>query len=112
MQSNADLLTNWTKLNNMALNPKKTKFMLITTRQKRQNIKNSFNPIIIENTAIKEVDSHKLLGLTIDNNLSWANHVTNICNQISKKVFLLSRIKHMLNYHSRNSISLHIFNLV
>ena len=101
MQSHANLLTNWTKLNHMALNPNKTKYMLITTRQKRQNIKKSFNPIIIDKTAIKEVNSHKLLGLTIDNNLSWANHITNICNQISKKVFVLSRIKHILNPQSR-----------
>ena len=42
MQSNANLLTNWTKLNHMALNPNKTKYMLITTIQKRQNIKKIF----------------------------------------------------------------------
>ena len=101
MQSNVDQLIEWTELNHMALNSDKTKFMLITTRQKRQNIKKQFEPLVIDNHTIKEVDSHKLLGLIIDNNLSWAAHTTYIRNQIAKKTYALSRIKNVLNAHCR-----------
>ena len=37
LQNSLDNLTDWTEMNHMALHPDKTKFMLITTRQKRQN---------------------------------------------------------------------------
>ena len=38
LQNCIDKLIDWTEMNHMVLHPDKTKFMLITTRQKRQNI--------------------------------------------------------------------------
>ena len=81
----------------MALNPSKTKCMLITTRQKRQNMKHKFTTPYISNCQIEEVDSHKLLGVTIDKNLTWRDHISKLCKQISTKLYALSRIKHMIN---------------
>ena len=36
LQHSVDNLISWTEMNHMALHPDKTKFMLVTTRQKRQ----------------------------------------------------------------------------
>ena len=77
----------------MSLNSYKTKYMTITTRQKRQNI-SSRMPLYIGNEKIVEVATHNVLGVTIDNNLSWTNHV-------SQKLYQLSKIKHFLNAHAR-----------
>ena len=85
----------------MALNPDKTKCMIITTRQKRQNLQVNFPPIYIGNKAVEEVDCQKLLGVVIDNNLSWSNHVASLCKTVSRKVFQLTKIKNFLNYHSK-----------
>ena len=38
LQNCIDKLIDWTEMNHMVLHPDKTKFMLITARQKRQNI--------------------------------------------------------------------------
>ena len=39
--------------------------------------------------------------MTIDNNLSWSHHIEQLSKQVSKKVYLLSRIKHFLNLEAR-----------
>ena len=89
------------KLNHMSLHPDKTKCMLITTRQKRQNLPLKCPPISLENQTVNEVDNHKVLGLTIDCSLSWSSHVTALCKSISRKIYQLSKIKHFLNLHAR-----------
>ena len=101
LQNSVDDLINWTEYNHMSLHPQKTKYMLITTRQKRQNIKNNPHSLLIGNDAIAEVEEHKVLGVNIDNNLSWAHHVRSLCKTMSRKIYLLNRIKHFLDPHSR-----------
>jgi hypothetical protein len=75
--------------------------MLITTRQKRQNLQLKLPPININNQIIDEVNDHKVLGVTVDNNMSWSEHVSVLSKNISQKVYQLSKIKHYLDLHSR-----------
>ena len=44
---------------------------------------------------------YKLLGLTIDKNLSWSCHISYLGKKLSRKVFQLNRIKHFLDQHTR-----------
>ena len=69
----------------MSLNSYKNKYMTITTRQKRQNI-SSRMPLYIGNEKIVEVATHKVLGVSIDNNLSWTNHVNELSKRFSKAI--------------------------
>ena len=85
----------------MCLHPKKTKYLIVTTRQKRQNFSHHCPPLYINGEVVEEVDNHKILGVVIDNNLSWSGHIKHIRKILSKKVHQLSRIKHFLNLHSR-----------
>ena len=101
LQHSIDNLIDWTEMNHMALHPDKTKFMLITTRQKRQNLVTNLPPLTIKSDVIEEVQDHKVLGITIDNNLSWTPHVNALCKKISTKVFQLSRLKHFVNFRTR-----------
>ena len=77
----------------MSLNAVKTKCMYVCTRQKRQRMKTPFRPLYIQNTKIDEVSAHKILGVTIDRNLTWTEHIAHMAKSISKKVFQLSKIK-------------------
>ena len=101
IQKSADELVEWSEFNHMSLHPKKTKSMLIATRQKRQNLPSNPQTLQINGNNIEEVNSHKVLGVVIDNNLSWSEHVSKICKSISKKVYQLSKIKHFLDLHTR-----------
>ena len=101
LQHSVDNLISWTEMNHMALHPDKTKFMLVTTRQKRQNLLPNLPPLTIKSDIIQEVQNHKVLGITIDNNLSWTPHMNALCKKISTKVFQLSRLKHFVNFQVR-----------
>ena len=101
LQDNVSQLIHWAELNHMTLNNQKTKYMIITSRQKRQNITSSMPPIHIDNIPIHEVNTHKVLGVIIDNNLSWSPHVDSLCKRISQKLFQLSKLKNFLDLNAR-----------
>ena len=45
----------------------------------------------INNSPIKRVNSHKHLGIVLNNKLIWTDHVESICKRASKKLGLLNR---------------------
>ena len=55
----------------------------------------------MHNHVVEETTSHKILGVIINNNLSWSLHIAYLCKVISSKVFQLSQIKHFLYFHAR-----------
>ena len=93
LQHSIDSLIDWTEMNHMALHPDKTKFMFITTRQNRQNLVTNLPPLTIKSDVIEEVQNHKVLGITVDNNLSWTPHVDALCKKISTKVVPVVKTK-------------------
>ena len=48
--------------------------------------------VIIDGISIKVVPEFKLLGVTLDNKLSFGKHVSNICLAVNKKLFSIKRI--------------------
>ena len=52
---------------------------------------------------ITEVSDHKVLGVTIDNNLTWGPHIRDLCKTTAKKVYQSAKIKHFLNFHARKT---------
>ena len=101
LQNNINKLINWTQLNHMSLNAQKTKCMYVSARQKRQKMKSDFKPLFIDNKSIEEVDSHKILGVIIDKNLTWTDHVMSLGKRLSNRILQLSKIKKFLDNHSR-----------
>ena len=101
LQQDINKLQKWTELNHMALHPQKSKFMLVTTRQKRQNMKHTLIKLNVNGKQLENVESYKLLGLTLDNNLSWSNHILKLTKKLSRKIFQFNRIKHFLDQHTR-----------
>ena len=93
----------WTHLNHMSLNPSKTKYMILTTRQKRQLLHSPSAHLSVDNQQITEVSDHKVLGVTIDNNLTWGPHIRDLCKTTAKKVYQSAKIKHFLNFHARKT---------
>ena len=59
----------------------KTEFMVISARQKLQSLYDETINISVEGVKINQTDHSKALGLNIDENLSWKEHI----HAISKK---------------------------
>ena len=87
----------------MSLNPSKRKYIILTTRQKRQLLHLLSTHLSVGNQQITEVSDHKVLGVTMDNNLTWGPHIRDLCKTTAKKVYQSAKIKHFLNFHARKT---------
>jgi hypothetical protein len=101
VQKNVDDLVKWTEYNHMAINSNKTKAMLVANCKQRQFLPNKLPPIYIKGDQIEEVDSHVVLGVTIQNNLGWSEYLTDLTNKISNKAKQLNLIKHFLDFKTK-----------
>ena len=82
----------WLRANRLSLNGAKTELMIIGSRQ-ILNTQCDEVDIRIDDEMIKRVDRNKSLGLTIDDRLSWSNHVDEICRKVSSAIGALKRIR-------------------
>ena len=84
----------------MVTNPIKTKSMTIATRQKHQ-----LSPLplvlVLRGVKIDQVSEHRLLGVAIDNKLRWDSHTDNVCKTVSRRVFLLSKLRYIVDIDIR-----------
>ena len=94
-------LSVWFELNGMLLNTEKTKVMLITTLQKRLHLHDNILNLTFNNDTLKNVDNDKVLGVHIDNNLTWSIHIQFIVKKISSNMWLLSKLKEYLSLGHR-----------
>ena len=102
LQKSLSEIESWCNNNKMILHPDKCKSMLIDTRQKRQLSQQQPKlHLLIGNKGIESVTKHKLLGIFIDENLSFSSHIDHLCKIISKNLYLLSRLNPYLDSHSK-----------
>ena len=76
--------------NYMCLNPTKYRYMCLGKNEETD----TFN---FGNISLKDNKKEVISGLTIDNKLSFDNHVKKICRKASQKTCALSRISNYLN---------------
>ena len=79
LQTTLDGINQWCGRNNMSLNPRKCKEILICFWKNNPD----FRPLTIDEQPIELVKSAKLLGVVFNDDLTWNDHVT----YIVKKVF-------------------------
>ena len=103
LQNELDAIGNWTSTNNMKLNPKKCKEMIVSFRR---DIEQPPPTLVVENISLERIESHKVLGLTIQNNLKWDLHISEMVTKASKRLHILRVLKrsgvspfHLLRVH-------------
>ena len=99
LQSDLKIVMKWFRNNEMMTNPEKFQSMWLG---KHKPLKTE-----IEGFQLESAKSVNLLGITIDHNLTFDTHVSNICKTFSTKVKSLNRIRSALDekqakllYHS------------
>ena len=83
-----DPLLNWIDHNQLTINWKKTKFMILA----KSKVIDRPGVIKIHNEEIEVVSVFKLLGVTIDGNLEFHDHVKNIKSMVNRKLFALKKL--------------------
>ena len=97
---NAELVVirNWFLDNMLSLHPKKTKFMVFQTRKSRGDTSTTMEPKI-ENTVLQqcgvnhEEKAIKFLGLMVDENLNWGEHVAYTETKLRKIIYSINQVK-------------------
>ena len=97
-------LNNWLTSNKLSLNIAKTEFMLIGSRQKLATQTDSSINLDINGNPIKQVKSSKSLGMIIDENLSWNEHINKIAKKASAGIGALKRIRHLITEKTATKI--------
>ena len=79
----------WLCCNKLLLNVLKTHYMIFTPRNKKVNDIN----VYINKMPIARVYVTKFLGIQIDSQLNWKNHIEYTCRKLSKCIGILSRAR-------------------
>ena len=90
LKSDMQNILKWFKVNSMKPTPKKLQFMVLGSSTRQSIILN------INNTKIRESSSVTLLGLTIDNRLTFKDHINILCHRANLKLHALRRIRKYL----------------
>lgn len=80
-------LINWFSINKMKANPEKFQAIAIGKQTKQQNL-----TFTLDGNKIECESEVKLLGVTIDFQLNFNEHVSNICKKASRQLNVLKRI--------------------
>ena len=81
----------WINSNRLCLNSDKTKYMIFSCTGRVE-----LDGVLIGDDAIAGTDSYKFLGLNIDNNIRFKNHISTISSRISKSIGVLNKLKEFL----------------
>ena len=90
----------WFLANKLSLNVGKTKFSLFHKSGKKYSIPSHLPTLKINNHDIERINTMKFLGVLLDDNLSWKEHIKYLENKIAKNIGLMYRAKPFLDKES------------
>jgi len=89
MQTACSELESFSTCNLMNINPNKTKQMVLGPASKSL----TDLPLNIADREIERVHQFKLLGVIVNDQLKWDDHVNYICSKINKRLYFLKHLK-------------------
>ena len=90
----------WLRANKLSLNVAKTELMVISSRQKLQSLNDKTININVEGVKINQTDNSKALGLNIDENLSWKEHIHATSKKVASSIGALKRVRPFISMHT------------
>lgn len=78
-------LSSWCKDNNLLLNTKKTKELIIDYRRHKTEIQ----PLIINDDCVERVTDFRFLGVSIEGNLSWSVNTSELLKKTQQRLYFL-----------------------
>ena len=87
-QNSLDKICDWTNKKKMLINPDKTNYMIINFSKNYQ-----FNTRLnLEGQLIQQINQTKLLGVILDDTLSWQSNTNHIVKQAYKRMIILQNL--------------------
>jgi len=95
VNNDLDGLYEWFKANKLSLNVGKTHYMLLNNNNIPEAITNQYD-IKTGTDKIERKKNVKFLGVILDDNLNWHDHIASTVNKISKINYTLKMVKNTL----------------
>ena len=95
LQESLDQVSCWCDNNSMVINPEKTHQLLPLSLD-----------LLLLGVKVEQVAEHRLLGIIIDNKLRWDTHTDTLCKTLPKRVFLLSKLKYIVDIVDTDTLKL------
>ena len=109
VENSLDVMKHWLSSNSLKMNPQKTDFILIGTSQALKKTEN-FHLSIADGSLIKPSPTVKLLGVTMDECLTWDAHITQIVRRCNALLISLSKFRHHFDQETiKLLIESHVF---
>ena len=83
LQLSLDSLHDWCRENGIVSNTEKTKGMLITSRQKHNNLNEVSFSLQYKDIDIRMTTSDKIPGVHVDDNISWNDPFHHVSKKVS-----------------------------
>ena len=95
-------LAEWCCANHLLVNPDKTKLLLFGTRQLLSQLRDVTVPFLGQ--ELKPVASAKDLGIILDSNLNFNDHVTSLSSSLLSTLCQVNRVRHLFSREILNTI--------
>ena len=95
LENESATLLNWIRNNGLKANP--DKFHLILSEA------NQDYSVRVDKFSIQNGKSEKLLGIKIDNKLTFDEHVSDMCTKATQKLHALSRVSNFMTFKQRQT---------
>ena len=99
-------LTDWLNANKISLNVKKTELAIL--KHKKKNLECPIR-IKLSRKSLYTSNSIRYLGVKIDENLNWKDHIHDIATRLNRANALLFKIRNYVNFNTLKSIYFAIF---
>ena len=89
----------WLTTNRLTLNTKKSNFLIFRPRQKKMHFSPQISILDCETNqrvSLEQKSYIKYLGVLIDQNLSWKNHVDSVIVKISKTIGMIAKLRYFV----------------
>ncbi|KAI4871444.1 hypothetical protein NFI96_013072, partial [Prochilodus magdalenae] len=82
-------LEGWCRKNNLYINVKKTKEMIVNFRRGRH----AHLPLHVRGSAVEVVSNYRYLGVHLSNNLTWSNNTFSLVRKAHQRLYFLRRLR-------------------
>lgn len=90
----------WFRANKLSLNVNKTHFIMFNNKKQPRTGVN----IVLNGKNIEQVSYTKFLGVTIDENVTWREHIKMVESKVSKNIAVLYKTRHVLDCQALHTL--------
>ena len=105
LKNEAENVSRWYRANLLHANPKKYQVLVMTPRNVDKEAKDECT-LAIDNQKLKPTANLRILGVNIDDKLSFTEHISDICKKVSKKIGVLARLRNLIS--SKTKLQLYL----